>query len=135
MAKIRHYKDTLTGQYVTRAKWARSKAHGGTRYRRVNEKYTKPTAPPKKKKIGGLPEPPVRTVERLKYISAYKKIDIEIVRVDGKVQSISVAKIRGHKRTYTAKRDIAKFSGVIHAAREQAALTKKERILEEIEEE
>jgi hypothetical protein len=117
--KLTHYKDTLTGRYVTRATWARSKAHGGTRYKRSYEKYTKPTAPrlPRPKPLTFIPG---EHTERLKYLNKKgKKINIEIVRVNGVLKSVSVTKIKGHKKTYTNKKDLAQFAALIRAARNQ----------------
>lgn len=54
MKKLTHYKDTLTGQYVTQSTWRRSKAHGGSRYKRTYEKYVKPS---KKREITPAPTP------------------------------------------------------------------------------
>ena len=39
---IRHYRDRLTGRFVSRATWTRSKAHDGTRYKREIERREPP---------------------------------------------------------------------------------------------
>lgn len=45
------YRDTKTGKFVSASTWRRSRAHGGTRYKRVNRSRPKksgvsPVAPP-----------------------------------------------------------------------------------------
>lgn len=48
------YRDTKTKRFVSKATWARSKAQGGTRYKRERVKPRK--APPPEKRIKGITE-------------------------------------------------------------------------------
>lgn len=67
------YRDSKTGKRVSESKWKRSKAHGGTRYKRRIEKL-----PKKKKKKreapGAVPPPPPTTplAPNREYIVAFK---------------------------------------------------------------
>jgi hypothetical protein len=128
----RRYHSKKTGKYISRKQWLREGKKGVAK----REKIGIGKRPPKKKKE---PEPtpgiPERTVERLQYTSAKGTIDIDIIRTRGKLSAVKISKRAGHTKTYTRKSDIAKFSAVIYTAREQAALNKSERILEEIDDE
>lgn len=132
MAKLtRRYHSKKTGKYISRKQWLREGKKGVAEHEKIGVRKR----PPKKKKGESEPPGPIpeRTVERLQYTSAKGTIDIDIVRIRGKLSEVKVSKRKGHTKTYTRKSDIAKFSAMIHTAREQSALTKKERILEEID--
>lgn len=120
MAKrIRHYKDTRTGRYVSQKTWQRSKARGGTRYKRVNEKYTKPTKP----RGGGTlpppvgPIPPGPSVERLKYQGAKRRYDVEIISEGPKLVSVRVG-----RRVYTGREDFSRLAPLVEAARVEGVI-------------
>lgn len=60
------YRDSKTGKRVSKEKWKRSKAHGGTRYKRRIEKIAKP------KKKREAPEPVSILAPNREYIVAFK---------------------------------------------------------------
>jgi len=56
------YRDTRTGRFVSKATWKRSRAHGGSRYRRVriapvSDRHPKKAGPVR---AAALPEPEER---------------------------------------------------------------------------
>lgn len=65
------YRDTRTGRAVSEATWRRSKAHGGTRYKRVQQPRRKP--PKKKKKREITPPPPPRPTREYFVVANYPK--------------------------------------------------------------
>lgn len=63
------YRDSKTGKRVSKAKWMRSKAHGGTRYKRRIEKIAKPK---KKREAPKPPEPVSILAPNREYIVAFR---------------------------------------------------------------
>jgi hypothetical protein len=106
--KLTHYKDTVTGRYVEKKKWQRSRAHGSTRYKRTYERYVKP----KQRKITPAPPPQGEVIERLKYQSKNKLLDIETVSKNGKITSIRIG-----RRTYRQRASILRLTPLIEGAR------------------
>lgn len=128
MAKVtRRYHSKKTGKYISRKQWLKEGKKG------VNKREKIGVGKRKKREITPGPGIPEKTVERLQYTSEKGTIDIDIIRIRGKLSQVKISKRKGHTKTYSSKSSIAEFSSLIHNARSQAALTKKERILEEIE--
>jgi hypothetical protein len=134
MAKAtRRYHSKTTGKYISRKQWLRQGKKGVSKREKIG------TVPPdkrrKKKEPEATPGGEQKTIERLQYTSEKGTIDIDIIRIGGKLSQIKISKRTGRTKTYSRKSDIAKFSSMIHSARTQSALNKNERELEDIEDE
>ena len=117
--KLTHYKDTQTGQYVTKRTWQRGRAHGSERYKRTYERYTKPTEPRKKRTptvpgIGGIDIPTVgRVVIRYEYKNKRGQVtQFEVEYVNGKTKSTRIG-----PRTYRQRASLIQLERLVNAAR------------------
>src|SRR5271157_1259347 len=139
MKKIRHFRDKLTGEYISKRKWAANR--GKKRYVRSWENYTKPIAPqaPRKVKDKRLleieeilgeefeslaqaeralaKETEEREIAtRLKYLKSKDNRgirDIEVISLRGKVTSVRIG-----QRTYKQRASIIRLQPLIDAAQQ-----------------
>ena len=72
------YRDTKTGQFVSAATWRRSRAHGGTRYRRVNRTGPRLRVVAGKRPTVSAAAPPSTELQR-EFIPVRETIPIEFL--------------------------------------------------------
>jgi hypothetical protein len=80
------YRDRKTGRWVKESTWRRSKAHGGTRYRREFIRPPKPPKKPPRKPMEAapppLPEPVFEWVVAFTYLETGRSFDVIVTARD-----------------------------------------------------
>src|SRR5271155_149753 len=110
MAKTtKRYHSRKTGRYISRKQWISQ----GKRGKAQREKIVVGKRKQKQREI--TPAPPVPTgeaIERLKYQSRNRRLDVEIVSLNGKIKSVRIG-----RRTYRQHASIILLTPLIEGAR------------------
>lgn len=101
----KRYHSKKTGRYISRKQWLREGKKGKAKREKIVIGKRKPiSADPKPKED--------EIIERLRYQSGNRMLDIEVVSTNGKTKSIRIG-----RRTYTQRANIIRLLPIIEAAR------------------
>jgi hypothetical protein len=120
MAKFtKRYHSRKTGRYISKADWIKEGKKGKAKREKIGKgkRLPKPTKP--------IAEPGAvkgEVIERLKYQSRNRNLDIEVFSVDGKIKSIRIG-----QRTYRQRSSIIQLSAIIEGARVSSGNRKRKR--------
>ena len=91
-----YYRDTWTGRFAKKSTWKRSKAHGGTRYKRS---------------LHAKPQEPITITRR-----QYKNSKGRVTHIEIRARGSHIISVRVGKREYTDKKDIEALGPLLAAA-------------------
>jgi len=142
---LTHYKDNVTGRYVTKAKWRKAKARGSVRYKRTYERYVKGVRGPEaelkaaqdKQRLQEIEEilgedftslaeaeaalaeetEALESIERVKYLPK-DRYDRKYLDIEVTSYRGKITAIRVGRRTYRQRASIILLTPLIEEARE-----------------